>query len=186
MGATKELAAFCTQLTYARLPMETVDRAKYLFLDFLGVAAGGSLTESSKVILDFVQGLSAKGNAVVIASNYSTTPQYAALANGTFAHSLELDDVNNEASLHPAVAVFPAALSAAQMSGCSGEDFLAAVVIGYEVMVRLGKALGPAKHYAQGFHPTGTCGVFGAVATAGKIMDLNEEQLVSALGIAGS
>lgn len=186
MGATKELAAFCTQLTYARLPMETVDQAKYLFLDFLGVGAGGSRTESSKVMLDFVQGFSAKGNAVVIASNYSTAPQYAALANGTFAHSLELDDVNNEASLHPAVAVIPAALSAAQMSGCSGEDFLAAVVIGYEVMVRLGKALGPAKHYAQGFHPTGTCGVFGAAAAAGKILNLNEAQLTSAFGIAGS
>ncbi|MBC7324163.1 MAG: MmgE/PrpD family protein, partial [Moorella sp. (in: Bacteria)] len=98
----------------------------------------------------------------------------------------EMDDVSNEASLHPGVAVFPAALSAAQVNGCSGKDFLAAVVLGYEVMVRLGKALGPAKHYAQGFHPTGTCGVFGAVAAAGKIMDLSEEQLVSAFGIAGS
>jgi 2-methylcitrate dehydratase PrpD len=58
--------------------------------------------------------------------------------------------------------------------------------VGYEVMVRLGKALNPASHYARGFHPTGTCGVFGAAAAAAKILGLSQGEIINALGIAGS
>ncbi|MDP6501503.1 MAG: MmgE/PrpD family protein, partial [Dehalococcoidales bacterium] len=54
------------------------------------------------------------------------------------------------------------------------------------VMTRLGKALNPANHYARGFHPTGTCGVFGAAAAAAKILKLDQEQTINVLGIAGS
>ena len=86
------------------------------------------------------------------------------MANGTAAPSLELDDVNNEASLHPGVAIFPAAIAAYEMANKSGKEFVEGVVLGYEVMIRLGKALGPREHYSRGFHPTGTCGTFGATA----------------------
>lgn len=186
MELTKLLAEFGARLKFIDLPAETVDMAQYLALDFIGVAARGSLEESSRVMLEFARGLGVPGDGVVIASGYATAPQYAALVNGTYSHSLEMDDVNNEASLHPAVAVFPAALAAAQMTGCRPADFITGVVWGYEVMVRLGKALGPARHYGRGFHPTGTCGVFGAAAAASKILGLDREKTVSALGIAGS
>jgi 2-methylcitrate dehydratase PrpD len=123
---------------------------------------------------------------VVIGTNVKVSPPYAALANGTAAHSLELDDVVNEASLHPAVAIMPAAMAAAQLAGCSGKEFLAAIVIGYEVAIKLGIALDPAAHYARGFHPTGTCGTMGAAMTAAKILGLNQSAMTNALGIAGS
>ncbi len=69
---------------------------------------------------------------------------------------------------------------------CSGAELLTAIVIGYELMVKLGIALQPAAHYRQGFHPTGTCGVFGAAAASAKIMKLAAHEMTHALGIAGS
>jgi 2-methylcitrate dehydratase PrpD len=108
------------------------------------------------------------------------------MANGTSSHAIEMDDVNNEASLHPGVVVFPAALATSEMVGETGKKFIEAVVLGYEVMIRLGKALGPENSYKRGFHPTGTCGPFGSSVAASKILGLGEKGLLSALGIAGS
>ncbi|MBM4448927.1 MAG: MmgE/PrpD family protein, partial [Chloroflexi bacterium] len=104
----------------------------------------------------------------------------------TSAHSLELDDLHNESSAHPAVAIFPAALAASEISDFGGKRFAEGVIVGYEVMTRLGKALNPSRHYARGFHPTATCGVFGAAAAAAKILGLDLKQTTNALGIAGS
>ncbi len=187
MGITRELVEFCDGVKYENLPPEVVDRVKYHFLDFIGIASRGSLVDSSQIVYRLVRdiGLSPEG-AVIIGTDMRAAPEYAALANGAAAHSLELDDLHNESSLHPAVAVFPAALAAGVISNCDGKRFIEGVTVGYEVMTRLGKALNPGNHYARGFHPTGTCGVFGAAAAAAKILGLDREHTISALGIAGS
>jgi 2-methylcitrate dehydratase PrpD len=187
MELTKEIIQRCHDLNYNDLSDDIIDRTKYLLLDYIGVAARGSLSDSSIPMLRLVQDLdkTAEG-AVVIGTNIRVSPPLAALANGTAAHSLELDDVVNEASLHPAVAIMPAAMAAAQLAGCTGKEFLAAIVIGYEVTIKLGIALDPAAHYARGFHPTGTCGTMGAAVTAAKILGLNQRAMTNALGIAGS
>jgi len=97
-----------------------------------------------------------------------------------------MDDVHNEASLHPGVVVFPAALATGEKIGASGKKFILAVVLGYEVMIRLGSALGPENSYKRGFHPTGTCGTFGSSVAAAKMLGLKEEKILNALGISGS
>ena len=187
MGITTKLAEFCCNLRYENLSSAIVDRVKYHLLDFLGVASRGSLVESSKAVHRLVReiGPSPEGT-VIIGTDMRAAPQYAALSNGTSAHSLELDDLHNESSAHPAVVIFPAALAAGELSDCSGKRLTEAIVAGYEVMTRLGKALNPANHYARGFHPTGTCGVFGAAAAVAKILELDREKTINALGIAGS
>jgi 2-methylcitrate dehydratase PrpD len=186
MSITQPLVSFCHQLGADTLPAAVIERVKLLALDFAGVASRGSLSDSSAPIRRFVESVDARGGAVVIGTSLSAHPTYAALANGAFAHSLELDDVESESSLHPGVAVFPAALAAAELSKADGKSFLAAVVAGYEVTVRLGKALNPSAHYGRGFHPTATCGTFGAAVAAGKLLGLGEAQLLHAFGIAGS
>lgn len=187
MNLTRELTRKCHELTYAHLPEEVIDRAKYLILDYLGVAARGALSDSSQPVQNVVKNLDSSGKgAVIIGTGLKVGPPYAALANGIASHSLELDDVVNAASLHPGVAVITAAISAAQMSGCSGKEFIEAVIAGYEVTVKLGIALDPAAHYARGFHPTATCGTMGSAITAVKIFKLNREEMTHALGIAGS
>ncbi len=187
MDITKRLARFCAALRFDELPPEVVDRAKYFALDFVGVAARGSLEDSTKAMYRFVKELGPTTKGGVIIGTKTRAPyHYAALANGTSSHSLELDDVTNEASLHPAVAIFPAALAACEMANKNGKRLIEGVVLGYDVMIRLGKALGPKEHYSRGFHPTGTCGTFGATAAVAKIMGLSEAQMVNAFGIAGS
>ena len=70
------------------------------------------------------------------------------------------------------------------MSGAAGADVLAGIVAGYEVACRLALALPAGEHYDRGFHPTATCGVFGAAAAAGRIFGLDADGIASALGIA--
>jgi 2-methylcitrate dehydratase PrpD len=123
---------------------------------------------------------------VIIGTEQKAPYLYAALANGASAHAIEMDDVNNEASLHPGVVVFPSSLATGEMVGADGKEFIEAVVSGYEVMIRLGRALGPENSYKRGFHPTGTCGTFGSSIAASKLMGLKEERMVNAMGIAGS
>ena len=97
------------------LSYQFLDRVKYFALDYLGVAARGSLSESSRPVYRVVQQLDPSGTGtVVIGTDFRAGPPYAALANGIAAHSLELDDVVNAASLHPGVAIFSAAISAAK------------------------------------------------------------------------
>jgi len=186
MSISEKLVDYCISLQYASLPAEVVDKTKYLFLDYLGLAARGSAFDSSKPVISLVKKLGAGGSSRVAGTDLQVKPEYACLANGCFSHSLELDDVINEASLHPAVAVFPAAVAACEMEGKGGKNFIEAAVAGYEVMARLGRAINPSEHYRRGFHPTGTCGTFAAAATAAKIFGLEKEAFRSALGIAGS
>lgn len=187
VGMTKAMADFCASLRYDELPPQVINRVKYLALDFFSVAARGSREESSQAVCSFIRDIgTATNGGVIIGTNQRAPYQYAALANGTAAHSLELDDVSNESSSHPGVVIFPAVLAASELAGADGKKFIEAVVLGYEVMIRLGKALNPASHYARGFHPTGTCGAFGATTAVAKILNLNSELMLNAMGIAGS
>ncbi len=187
MGITQELARYCSEMKFHQLPEEVVNRVKYMFLDFIGVACRGTQEDSSKSIYRFVKEMGHGHREGVIIGTKEKAPYiYAGLANGVSSHAIEMDDVNNEASLHPGVVVFPAALATAEMVSANGKNFIGAVVLGYEVMIRLGKALGPEKHYRRGFHPTATCGTFGSSVVASKILRLKAEGITNAMGIAGS
>ena len=105
-------------------------------------------------------------------------PSGAAFVNGALGHSLDFDDTHAEASLHSSAPILSAALSAAQMKNCSGQQLITACVIGYEIQIRLGLAGGASKHYNRGFHPTATCGIFGAVAATGHILGLNKDHFI--------
>ena len=183
---TRQLASFCHGLRYETLSPEVIERTKYFFLDYLGVAVRGSLSDSSQPLYRLAAGLSATGSGAVLGRQDKTAFPYAALLNGTAAHSLELDDTHQGGSIHLGVSVFSAALAVAEYGGASGRDFIAATVAGFEVAARLAMALKPKEHYSRGFHPTATCGTFGAAVSAAKLLGLDQDQLISALGIAGS
>lgn len=103
---------------------------------------------------------------------------------GAIGNVLEMDDVDKRALLHPGPVIVPAALVAARQENSNGQDFLNAVIRGYEAMIRIGRAVGP-DHYRY-WHNTATCGPFGAAAGASSIFNLDKEQLVWALGLAGT
>jgi len=186
--AARELAAFCADMRWPRLSQDVRDRTRELLLDLLGVALRGAQQASSQPALAIVRATRPAGRASVIGvgAGVDAAAEWAALANGTSAHALELDDVTTESSLHPGVVVIPAALALAEEVGAAAGDFLQAVVAGYEVVLRVGNALNPGSAYARGFHPTGVAGVFGAATAAGCLLGLDAEGLAGALGIAGT
>ncbi len=187
MNITSELIKKSDAIHYKKLPPEVIDRAKYLLLDYLGVAARGALSESGRISQQTVGRLGTDpSGAVIVGTDLTAAPPFAALANGIASHSIEMDDVVNEASLHPGVTIMSAALAAAHMAACNGKKFIESVVAGYEVTIRLGIGLDPAAHYEQGFHPTATCGTFGSAVTASKILTADPKSMINAFGIAGS
>jgi len=184
---SRQIAERCGEIDGAHLDEAVVDRTKYLLLDFLGCAVRGSLSDSSGPALKAaLRHGGGSADVPVAGSDVSCEASCAALAMGIAAHSIELDDVVNSASLHPAVAVMPAALSICHREKRGGAALLTAIVAGYEAMVKLGVAVDPAAHYGRGFHPTGTCGTFGAAVAAAKLLDLDTDQMQNAIGIAGS
>ena len=185
-GITRKLGEYVGGLTYEDLSPEAVTAAKNLLLDILGVAAKGSTTESARAAVQALAKAGRPGESVAAGTRHRFVPEYAALANGIAAHSLDFDDLSNESSLHPGAVILTTAMACGDLTHVDGKSFIAAVAGGYEVMVRLGRALKPAEHYARGFHPTGTCGAFGSAAVASRLLGLKEDAFLWSLGIAGS
>ena len=84
------------------------------------------------------------------------------------------------------MAAFPVAFACGDLERVSGRQFITAAVGGFDLMIRLGRALDPRKHYARGFHPTGTCGTFAAASITSQLLGLDATRTAWALGIAGS
>ncbi|MBW4092995.1 MAG: MmgE/PrpD family protein [Proteobacteria bacterium] len=184
MPPTAALSDFVATLTLDRLPPEVTDRARFLLLDLIGnIVRARHDAESTDSFLRAVRALGfAGGNSGVFGDAARYTPPGAALLNGALGHSLDFDDTHAAGSLHPGAPVIPAALAAGEMVGASGADVLAAIVAGYEVTCRIALALPAGAHYDRGFHPSATCGAFGAAAAAGRVFGLDAEAIAGALG----
>ncbi len=185
-AVTHDLAAFCAAIDHDALPEAVRTRTRFLLLDLVGnIVRGRHDAESTAPLLGMVRALGlAAGGAAVFGDATRYTPAGAALLNGALAHSLDFDDTHAAGSLHPGAPVIPAALAAAEMVGADGKTVLAAIVAGYEVTCRLAVALPAGDHYDRGYHPTATCGVFGAAAAAGRVFGLTAAQIEDAFGIA--
>jgi 2-methylcitrate dehydratase PrpD len=184
MGVTRELAFFCAEIGLDRLPAEVSERARFLILDLVGnIVRARHDAESTGAFLAATRAMGlAAGNAGVFGDAARYTPAGAAFLNGALAHSLDFDDTHAAASLHPGAPVIPAALAAGEMAGAPGADVLAAIVAGYEVTCRVALALPAGEHYDRGFHPTATCGAFGAAAAAARVFGLDAAGVEGAFG----
>ncbi len=186
MGITQHLAAFCASTSLKTLPPEVVDRTRLLILDLVGnIVRARVESDSTPSLLSAVAALGlGTGEHRVFGDAATYSPVGAALVNATLAHSLDFDDTHAAGTLHPGAPVVPAAIAAGEMVNASGADVLAAIVSGYEVACRLAVALPAGEHYQRGFHPTATCGAFGAAAAAARVFGLSADGVASALGIA--
>lgn len=183
---TRELAEFAAGLRYEDLPTPVVAHLEECLLDTAGCGLFGSTLPWNSILRRTLAQVSDKGSSGIWGTGMSLGPTDAALANGTAAHSFELDDLHKESILHPGSVVVSAALSAADVRGsCSGRRFVTALAAGYEVGIRVGMSVGTA-HLLQGWHPTGTHGTIAAAAAASVVLGLTAEQTNHALGIAGS
>lgn len=184
---TRALARFVADTPGSAIPGALVSGVEEFVLDFTGHTAYSScFAESSAAFLEGARNLDAKGSGYTVVGQPDSWSQgQAAMLNGAFSHTMDFDDTNVFSALHPGAPVIPAALAVAESSDASGRELIDAVAFGYEVICRVGAALGESA-YDRGFHPTSVAGIFGAVAAAARLRKLDAETLERAFGIAGS
>jgi len=179
-----KFAEFACGLRFEDLSHEVVLQAKKAILDLVGVALAGYPMEFPTMVVDYIAGLGGNPEATIIRKRKKYPAMNAALANGVCAHALDMDDGYRYGGVHPASPTVPAAIAAAELQGSSGKDLITATVAGFEVLLRTSRAINPS-HLSRGFHTTGTVGPFGAVVAVGKLIGLRQDEMVSAIGIAG-
>ena len=179
------LAEFAAKLQAQDIPAHVLRKTEDLLLDWLGSAVAGKGARAVETLTQFVLDMGpSRGPSEILFNRRFTSPYMAAMANAAASHVVEQDDVHNGSVFHPATVVFSPALAVAQAIGASGEDFLVACVVGYEVGIRVGEFLGRS-HYRI-FHTTGTAGSVAAAATVGRLLKLTPEQMNHAFGSAGT
>lgn len=184
---TQTLADFASSVRYTDIPAAAIEHAKTCLLDTIGCGLFGSTLPWGRIVAETVTALEGGGGHCTLwGMSARSSPSGAALANGTMVHGFELDDLHKLSIVHPGSVVVSAALAEAEsIGGVSGERFLTAMVVGYEVAARVGSSMGSA-HLLQGWHPTGTHGTLGAAAACGSLMGLSGGTMLHALGIAGT
>ncbi|MER2635689.1 MAG: MmgE/PrpD family protein, partial [Rhizobiaceae bacterium] len=136
------LIEFVHGISLDRLPPAVVEQARICLLEALACGVFGSTQPWSRILADEMVSEGARGASTLIGRPEKLAAPAAALCNGTAIHGFELDDLIAESIVHPGAAVIPAALASAEMAGASGARLLEGIVAGYEVMHRIGLALG--------------------------------------------
>ena len=184
MELTRTLARHIVQSEYADIPAPVRHEAARALLNWCGCAIGASSHETVKNALAAVLPFAGPPQAGILGRGERVDILHAALINGVSSHVFDFDDTHVVA-IHPSAPVLPAVLALAEWKGVSGAELIHAFVVGVEAECRVGLSVFP-EHYMVGWHITGTAGVFGAAAAAGKLLGLNEQQMVWALGIAAT
>jgi 2-methylcitrate dehydratase PrpD len=193
-GLTKYVVEFVRNTKFPDLPADVIDLGKKSILDGLGLALAGARAENGKLFREYAAslGLPDRG-ATVMGTRNKLTPRFAAFANGLAIHVEDFDDTQLAVGkdrvygllTHPTVPVLPAALALCDTTATSAKDFLVAYHLGVEVECKIAEAISP-RHYEDGFHSTGTCGVFGGTTACSKLRNFDESQISRAFGIAAS
>ncbi len=185
LSVIEQLSAYAATESYDKLPEATVRAARRAILDTLGVMLAGSVERTATRVRALIAHRRGNLEATIAGTAMRASVEDAALANGTSAHALDYDDVNQSLSGHPSAPILPAVLALAERQRAAGAEFLAAFVVGVEIETKLGRALNPV-HYETGWHATSTLGVIGAAAGAAKLLGLSPARSVHALAIAAS
>jgi len=192
--ATAAVIDYVTQSGLDRFPREAVTLAKQCIIDGLGVILAGSAAKGTAIVREYVRAGKEIGEATVLGGDtFTCRAASAALVNGTAGHALDFDDTQLSSSpdrvfgllTHPTIPPLAASLAVGERLGVSGRQFLEAYLIGFEVECKMAEAINPT-HYQNGFHTSGTFGIFGAMISPAKLLGLNPESLGNALAIASS
>ena len=184
-SVARRLARFVRQLRLDDLPLPVVAQAQLLALDTLGSCLASSTMDFGHAVLDSAEALGGGAESSLVGRPARVAAANAVLANGTLAHGLDFDDTREDAIVHTGCVAVPTALACAEAANATGARALEALVVGVEVMCRIGLVV-PGRFHARHFHPTSLTSGFAAAAAAGKLAGLDESALVHAFGICGS
>jgi 2-methylcitrate dehydratase PrpD len=193
MSLTRYVAEFTLGLSYDDIPQNVRQSAVEHILDGYGVGLAGNDEKSHAILRGYSERAGCAEEATIWGTPLKSTAELAALINGLAMHAMDYDDTQlstNPESVyglltHPTTPALGAASALGEVVGASGTDLLTAYVAGVEVACRTSDASNP-RHYQKGFHSTGTFGAIGAAAAAAKILGLDLDQTLHALGIAAS
>jgi 2-methylcitrate dehydratase PrpD len=175
--STRTIAQFACDTDFATLPAELIDETKYLVLDHAGCAVAGSSVAKGTIAVELARQLGGTPQATILGQAGKVSSANAAFANGELMNALDWDAIP-----HTLPCVIAPCLALAEQCKASGRDLILAIQIGYEIASRLAEVLpGDLEEQPHGY---GSC-VLGAVAGAGRILGLTQEQMENALGIAG-
>lgn len=183
MTLTKEVGKYISSGNF-NLPNEIVEAVKISLLDWIAVTISGSGEDAPKIVRKSLNVENVAGNTTVIGTKTKTLPYLSSLVNGTAAHALDFDDVHVDEPGHPGAVVNSAAFAVAESINASGYQLIEAIATGIHVMFSVNSGMMP-EHYAAGWHNTGTLGHMGSTAAAAKLLGLDENKCIHALGIAG-
>ncbi|MSQ87688.1 MAG: MmgE/PrpD family protein [Betaproteobacteria bacterium] len=178
MHVVEKFAAWAEEYRGMPIAAEVLHHTKRAVIDWYAALLPGALVAPATLLETALKEELDQGKAK-LALGRSATVRAAALINGTAAHTVEMDDIFRDGIYHPGAPTIAAALALAQAHGASGEQFLRAVIVGYEISTRIGATMGRA-HYKY-WHNTGTIGVFGACAAAAELLGLERQRFAHAL-----
>lgn len=159
------------------IPQAVTLKTRVQLIDTLAAIVSGSTLEAGRTGQSYVASLGGKGVASVLGTDLRAPLIEAALANGMAAHADESDDSHETSQTHPGCGVVPAALAVAEQIGATGDDFLRAISLGYEMTIRFGEAMAPAMSFARSSLSCHAWGpLFGAGFAAGSLMQFDEDQ----------
>ena len=185
MDVTRTLARYVVGAKPADVPFPVKREAVRSIVNWLGCAVGACRHEAVDGALAALAPFAGPKQAHILGRADKTDILNAALLNGISSHVFDFDDTHLPTIIHPSGPVASALFALAEYKPSTGADLLHAFILGVEVECRIGNAVYP-EHYDIGWHITGTAGVFGAAAAAGKLLGLDEQQMLWALGIAGT
>lgn len=170
----------------ARIGADARAEARRCFLDTLACMIAGAREPAMVMVVQAMREAGADGPCTHVAGGASLSAQAAALVNGTAAHMLDWDDYEIPGSTHPSPPIIPALLAVSDLRQVTLDDVTTAYVVGFEAIVRAGRALGGYDHYLRGWHATGTIGVLGAAAAVAHLIGLDEIRMARSISFAMS
>lgn len=185
MGAktTKEIAQWLCAGGYQDFSQELIDYTKNMALSHLGMTVAGSAMPLGKIAMEYVRCQDGSVESGVLGSGFQTSVEYAALANGSLAHTTELEDYSFPEGLY-SCGSWPTVFAMGEKLHLPGKDIIEAYILGYEVGARIGMA--SEKAIADGYLNAAGCLTIGSAAMAAKLLKLDVEKTTHALSIAAS
>lgn len=185
-NVTGKIAEHIAGHRYTDIPEATKETSKRLLLDGIGCLLAGTRGRPARIAATAIGDMQGSGGtSTIVMSGERGTARDAAFINGMTLYSVGVNDIHKPSGSHPGGCIIPAMLAMAEWQQSSGTEMLVAMVVGYDVMGRLGRATIPS-HRERGFHPTGTFGTFGAAGAAARLLQMDANKTTQALGIAGS
>ena len=182
---TQTLVRNCLNTSYEMIPNEVVRHAKKSLLNWLGVTIGASHHPSVNILLQLKNELQISRQVSILGRSEKADILWAAFINGMSSHIFDYDDTHLDTIHHPSAPVAPVCFALGEKMNLSGKEILRAFVLGVETELRISNSVYPS-HYDLGWHITSSVGVFGAAVAAGVLLNLNEEEMLYALGLAGT